>query len=214
MIWASACAVSNAAIQPSPLDEDYADRRTGTRHISVLRVGRAVWDERDQLCVVRNISAGGLMFECLHPPAVGGHVTIELRSDKQMTGIVRWAKDLCAGIEFDRAVNVELMLREERGSLLRIRPRAPRFVRRGSVKLVPTEGEPVLGDIIDISIGGLSCRTEQPLRRGEPVAAVLDGVGASSAEVRWIKGDVVGVRFDKPLPWKPFQHWLDLAPRG
>lgn len=159
------------------------------------------------------MSAGGLMFECLHPPALGQHVLVELRSDKQMTGVVRWAKDVSAGIEFDRPVNVEQMLREERSSLLRVRPRAPRFVRRGTVKLVPKEGEPAFGDIVDISIGGLSCRVDQPLRRGEPVAAVLEGVGACNAEIRWLKGDVVGVRFDKPLPWKPFQLWLDQAPR-
>lgn len=197
-----------------PLQEDHADRRDGPRHISVLRVGRAAWDGLDQLCVVRNMSSGGLMFECLHPPVIGQRITVELRSDKQMSGIVRWVKDGAAGIEFDQRVNVELMLREERSSLLRVRPRAPRFVRRGTVKLLPNEGEPAMGDIIDISVGGLSCRVDQPLRRGEPVVAALENVGACSAEVRWTRGDVIGVRFDKPLPWKPFQLWLDQAPRG
>ncbi|GAO39169.1 hypothetical protein SCH01S_28_00280 [Sphingomonas changbaiensis NBRC 104936] len=203
--------MNTALARPFPQEDDYDDRRTGARHISVLRVGRTVWGGRDQLCVVRNLSAGGLMFECLHPPAIDQRVTVELRSDKQMTGIVRWAKSMAAGVEFDSEVNVEQMLREERSSLLRVRPRAPRFVRRGTVKLIG-EGEPVLGDIVDISIGGLSCRPDQPLRRGEPIVVSLEGVGATNAELRWTKGDVAGIRFDKPLPWRAFQLWLDKAP--
>jgi hypothetical protein len=205
----------NAALAHSfPQEDEFDDRRVGPRHISVLRVGRTVWDGVDQLCVVRNLSAGGLMFECLHPPAIGQQVTVELRSDKQMTGTVRWARDLGAGIEFDRPVNVEQILREERGTLLRVRPRAPRFVRRGTVKLIGSEGDAVLGDIIDIAIGGLSCRPEQPLKRGEPIVASIDGIGATNAELRWSRGDVSGIRFDKPLPWRAFQTWLDQAPRS
>lgn len=204
--------MTSAPAQSYPLESELSDRRDGPRHISVLRVGRALWDGRDQLCVVRNLSEGGLMFECLHPPAIGQRVAVELRSDKQMTGIVRWARDGNAGVEFDQRVNVEMILREERSSLLRVRPRAPRFTRRGAVKLI-TGVETVMGDIVDIAIGGLSCRPEQPLRNGEPLVVALDGIGAFNAELRWQKGDVAGIRFEKPLPWRAFQLWLDRAPR-
>lgn len=196
-----------------PLESELSDRREGARHISVLRVGRALWDGKDQLCVVRNLSMGGLMFECLHVPNVGQRVAIELRSDKEMTGIVRWAKDGNVGVEFDQRVNVEMILKEERNSLLRVRPRAPRFARRGQARLI-YGGETATGEIVDISIGGLSCRVDQPIRKGEPIVASIEGIGATNAEVRWEKGDVVGIRFEKPLPWEPFQLWLDQAPRG
>lgn len=202
----------NAALaQITPEFDDWDERRDRSRHISVLRVGRVLWDGRDQLCVVRNISTGGLMFECLNPPAIGQGVIVELRTDKQMIGVVRWIRNGGAGVEFDRAIDVEQILKEERGTLLRVRPRAPRFVRRGQVRLIG-EGEPVIGDIIDIAIGGLSCRTDQPVRKGDPIVAAIDGIGATNAEVRWIKGDVAGVRFEKPLPWRAFQRWLDSAP--
>lgn len=192
---------------------DAADRRAGPRHISILRVGRVSWADQDQLCIVRNISAGGLMIGCNRPPAPGQALAVELRSDKQMTGIVRWTREGSCGIQLDAPINVDAVLREERNPLLRIRPRAPRFVRRGSVKLIG-EGEPVIGDIIDISIGGLSCRAERPMRRGEPVVASIAGITATTAEIRWTKGDVTGVRFEKPLPWRAFGEWLDAAPTG
>jgi hypothetical protein len=201
----------NAALNLA--DEADFERRDGARHIAVLRVGRLQTEQGDQLCVVRNISPGGLMFECLHPPGVGEAVMVEWRTDKQMRGLVRWSREGAAGIQFATQVDVERMLKEERSTLLRVRPRQPRFVRRGTVRLIG-EGEPVTGHIFDISIGGLSCRTDEPLRKGEPIAAVLDGVAATNAEIRWIKGDAVGIRFERPLPWRAFQQWLDQAPRG
>jgi hypothetical protein len=205
-------AVTTALAHAYPDESDLSDRRLGPRHISVLRVGRVSWDGGDQLCVVRNVSSGGLMFECLHPPVIGQPLIVELRSDRQMCGTVRWVKEGLAGVEFDRSVDVSWVLREERGSLLRVRPRAPRFVRRGAVRLIG-EGDPVAGDLVDISIGGLSCRPDQPIHRGEPIVASIEGIGATNAEVRWRKGDVVGIRFEKPLAWRAFQLWLDRAPR-
>lgn len=202
------------AIAPSdPLCPDSDDRRDGPRALSILRVGRVVCEDADQLCVVRNISPGGVMFECLQPPAIGQRLLIELRSDKRMTGEVRWVREGKAGIQFDREINVEQMLREDRSPLLRHRPRAPRFVRRGSMRLI-LDGESIPAEIVDISISGVSCRPEMPVRTGNPVVAALDGVGATNAEVRWVRGDLTGVRFEKPLPWKPFMQWLDQAPRG
>lgn len=195
-----------------PADEPAPERRSGTRHMSILRVGKISQDGHDQLCIVRNISAGGLMIGCNRPPKPDQRVIVELRSDKQMPGIVRWTRDGASGIQLDSPINVEAVLREERNPLLRIRPRAPRFMRRGTVKLIG-EGDPVLGDIIDISIGGLSCRPERPMRRGEPVVASIQGLAATTAEIRWTKGDVTGVRFEKPLPWRAFGDWLDVAPR-
>lgn len=199
------------AFDEEPLD-DSEERRAGRRNIAVLRVGRVSWGDQDQLCVVRNISPGGLMFECLHPPAVGQELILELRSDKQMHGIVRWEKDSTVGVAFEEAIDVEQILKEERSSLLRVRPRSPRFARRGAVRLIG-EGEPAVAEIIDISVGGMSCRPDRPLRRGEPIVAVIDGVAATNAEIRWIKGDAIGLRFEKPLPWRPFQLWLDETAR-
>lgn len=200
----------------APLDDIHdcdTDRRIGARHIAVLRVGRAAWGDEDRLCVVRNISPGGLMFECLNPPPAGERVLIELRSDKQMPGIVRWSEAGKAGLQFDNEVSVQQMLKEERSPLLRVRPRLPRFVRGGSVRLIG-EGEPFQGRVIDISMSGLSCRTDQPLRSGEPIVVALETVGATPAEIRWMRGDAVGIRFEKPLPWRAFQSWLDQAPRA
>lgn len=152
------------------------------------------------------------MFECLHPPVVGQELMIEIRSDKCVTGTVRWAREGKAGIRFDREINVEQFLREDRSPLLRHRPRPPRFIRGGPMRLV-LDGESIAAEIVDIAISGVSCRPELPIPMGVPVVAALDDVGVTNAEIRWMRGDLTGVRFEKPLPWKPFMLWLDRAPR-
>jgi hypothetical protein len=205
--------VSPALVPSIPDPDDAADRRVGPRALSILRVGRVTWGDCDQLCVVRNISSGGVMFECLQLPSPGQILEIEFRSDKRMPGHVRWARDGKVGMQFDAEIDVEKMLREERSSLLRVRPRSPRFVRRGTVRLI-VDGETIVAEIADISISGVSCRPDLPVRAGEPIVVALDDVGATNAEVRWIRGDLIGARFEKPFPWKPFMQWLDQAPRN
>ena len=37
-------------------------RRTGERHVSLLRVGSLMIADRRELCLIRNISAGGMMI--------------------------------------------------------------------------------------------------------------------------------------------------------
>jgi hypothetical protein len=205
--------VSTAPVPLPDIPDDASDRRGGLRALSILRVGRVVSGDEDQLCVVRNISAGGVMFECLQPPPVGRHLIVELRSDKRMPGTVRWVREGKVGLQFDHEIDVEQMLREDRSPLLRHRARPPRFVRRGTMRLI-VGGESVPAAIVDISINGARCHPELPVRTGEPVVAALDEVGAVNAEIRWVRGDVAGVRFEKPLPWKPFMQWLDQAPRA
>ena len=45
----------------SNLVPDPPERRQQERHIKILRVGIVVIDGRRELCLIRNISAGGLM---------------------------------------------------------------------------------------------------------------------------------------------------------
>src|SRR3712207_7884086 len=50
---------SNAAPQP--------DRRRQARHLTILRVGTLIIDGRRELCLIRNISAGGVMAHVYSP---------------------------------------------------------------------------------------------------------------------------------------------------
>ena len=45
--------------RPSP-----GDRREADRHLTLYRVGSIVVDDRRELCLIKHISAGGMMIRC------------------------------------------------------------------------------------------------------------------------------------------------------
>ncbi len=186
----------------------FIERRTGNRHISVFRVGRLIYDGHDQLCVIRNISSGGVMIEANRIPPVGARAEVELRSDRRQTVTVRWARDREAGVAFDQPIDVAAVLREERTSILRHQPRAPRFVRTGLTRIMGMH-EAAEGVITNISIIGLGIRTEAIFAREEPVTVVVDGLGAARAVVRWCEHGEVGLRLQLPLSYRALADWLD-----
>ncbi|MGL4312412.1 MAG: PilZ domain-containing protein, partial [Sphingomonas sp.] len=183
-------------------------RREGQRHISVFRVGRLVVDGQDQLCVVRNISAGGMKIECNSPPATHLRVRVDLRSDRCLEATVRWSRAREAGLAFDAPIDVAEILREERLSIRRQQPRAPRFVRSGHVRIMAAQ-RIIDGELSNISINGIAVRTEEKLARDEPVIAVIDGLGATHAFARWSNGSEAGFRLNSPLSYRALAEWLD-----
>ena len=51
--------------------------------------------------LVRNLTAGGAMFECEYPFAKGAAVTLHIEGMGQMAGTVAWSIDGRAGVKFD-----------------------------------------------------------------------------------------------------------------
>lgn len=186
----------------------FVERRTGNRHISVFRVARLIDQLGDQICVIRNISSGGVMIEANRIPTSGARVFIETRSDRRIPATVRWVRDREAGVQFDREIDVAAMLREERQSILRNQPRAPRFVRPGKVKIIGT-AETVEGEIANISINGVGIRTPTRFAIDEPVIVAIEGLGAARAVVRWWADGEIGVRLQTPLSYRLLADWLD-----
>lgn len=187
---------------------DSADRRTGARHLSIFRVARLVHDGRDQLCVIRNISPGGVMIEVNNVPPVGAKVRVELRTDKALDATIRWTRDREAGLAFIDLVDVHALLKEERPSILRKPPRGPRFDRAGTAQILGGE-EPIEGVITNVSMNGVALRTSAVLAKGEPVVVKIDGLGPARAHVRWCANGEIGLRLEVPLSYRALADWLD-----
>src|SRR5688500_1846132 len=86
------------------------ERREGERYVTILRVGVLVIDGRRELCLIRNISAGGLMAHVYSPVQPGQKVIVELKSNQQIQGNVEWVRDADAGIAFDSKVDITQLL--------------------------------------------------------------------------------------------------------
>lgn len=60
---------------------------------------------------IRNLSAGGMMAECIEPLGSGEAVVMELRGIGEVTGRVAWCNDGRVGISFDTPIDPRLTRR-------------------------------------------------------------------------------------------------------
>ena len=89
-----------------PVPRPSPDRRDGERHMTLYRVGSMLVENRRELCLIKNISAGGMMVRLYCSVAEGTPVTIELKSGQPIHGCVSWVNDQQAGVAFDQPVDV------------------------------------------------------------------------------------------------------------
>src|SRR3954469_12193040 len=78
---------------PPPPEE----RRRDPRHLTILRVGALIAENGRELCLIRNISAGGVMAHIYSRRVMGEHVAIELKSNQRIPGEVVWVSDSNVG---------------------------------------------------------------------------------------------------------------------
>lgn len=187
---------------PSP-----PDRRRDQRHLTILRVGAIIVDGRRELCLIRNISAGGLMIHVYSAFAEGQSVTIELKSNQPIDGRVSWVQDANIGIAFDAAIDVAEMLtnppRLENGWL----PRMPRVEVEGFGTL-RAGARTFWVAARDISQGGVKLDLEEGLAPDTPIVLSLDRFRPIHGVVRWSHDGHCGVSFNQIVPFGELIAWL------
>jgi len=180
------------------------DRRTDERHLTLFRVGTIVIGDRRELCLVKNISAGGTLIRAYCRLEPDQKLSIELKERQPVSGIVTWIKGADAGITFDERVDVIDLLKSSGDDP---RPRMPRievecvcFVREGAVLH--------RAKMHNISQGGLSAETSQALNVNADVTVTIPGLPSQGAVVRWAHGNRYGLSFNTVLPLAGLVGWL------
>lgn len=182
-------------------------RRTGKRHLSLLRVGTLKVASRSELCLVRNVSAGGMMVRVYSHLAEGERLTIELKQGEPLGGTVRWVEDGCIGVHFDEPVDVIRLIST---SLEGPRPRMPRIGVDRLAWLRETDGPRVRARIADISQGGARVETASQLAVGAHVIVLVEGLAPQQAVVRWREDGCFGLTFNRIIALPDLVHWLQL----
>ena len=190
---------------PPPLE-----RREGERYVTILRVGVLVIDGRRELCLVRNISAGGLMAHVYSPVQPGQRVVVELKSNQQIEGKVEWVRDADAGIAFDSKVDVTQLLANPAVLDNGWRPRLPR-VEIDRLATLRVGARTYWVHTSDVSQGGVKIDTDQPLDVGTEVVITLENLRPLAGTVRWQKGRACGIAFNNLLPFEELIAWLKRA---
>jgi hypothetical protein len=188
----------------SDLAPDPVDRRDDERYLTLFRVGTVMVNDRRELCLIKNVSAGGMMIRPYCKLAIGNRLSVELKRGEQIPGAVTWVRQDSAGIEFDERIDVvELLATSMEGP----RPRMPRVEVRciASVR----QGANVYGmRTHDISQGGVKVESERDLDVGGDVLVTLPGLPSKDAVVRWKEGRTYGITFRRLLALSELVGWL------
>lgn len=183
------------------------ERRRDQRHLTILRVGTLLVGDRRELCLIRNISAGGVMVHVYSALAEGQRLRIELKGGQPIDGAISWVRGETIGIAFDAPIDVAAMLTSpaalENGWL----PRMPRVEVDGFGTL-RAGARTYWVATRDIGQGGVKLETEAELREGAPVVLTLEGFRPIHAVVRWRRDGLVGLSFNQTLPFADLVTWL------
>ena len=187
---------------PAPVGD--GERRDGERHMTLYRVGSILVEDRRELCLIKNISAGGMMIRLYCPIADDTLVTVELKSGQPISGRISWTRDQNAGITFDRPVDVIDILST---AMAGPRPRMPRIETHCHATL--REGSNVVRVLAcDISQGGLKVRTDSQFPQGAEVVVTLPGLEPQRGITCWNEGGYAGITFNRLLPLGELVAWL------
>jgi len=181
-----------------------SDRREGERHMTLYRVGSILVEDRRELCLIKNISAGGMMIRLYCSVAEGSFVTIELKSGQPIHGRVSWLRDHHAGIAFDQPIDVIDVLSSTMDGA---RPRMPRIEANCHASL--RDGANMLRvRVCDISQGGVKIECETILTAGSDIIITLPGLEPQPGLACWHENGFTGITFNRLLPLAELVAWL------
>ena len=182
-----------------------AERRADERHLTLYRVGSlTIGDDRRELCLIKNISAGGMLIRvyCTIPPET--RVSVELKHGTPVHGIVRWVQDQTVGVTFDTPIDVVDLLA---ASMDGPRPRMPR-VEVSCAASLREDGTVHRIQLRDISQGGIKFDSGGAVTVGSDVVVTLPGLAPQPGVVRWQDSGCYGITFNRVLPLPVLVAWL------
>lgn len=181
------------------------DRRGGERHLTLFRVGTLMVGERRELCLIKNISAGGAMLRLYTGGlSLGQSLTVELKCGQPLSGKVAWVSEPNVGLEFDAPIDVVAMLTQNEDGP---RPRMPR-IECSSFATIREGASIFRGRACDISQGGVKVETPVLFAANAEVVVTLPGLPPQPAVVRWSDGGHAGITFNRLLSLPVLIEWL------
>lgn len=180
------------------------ERRHDERHMTLLRVGTLIVDGRRELCLIRNISAGGMLIRVYSAILPGAQVSVELKQGEPIGGTTLWAKDDLVGVSFDTPIDVVSLISAAsdapRPRMPRLEVRCTAWVRDGAVVH--------RARVENISQGGVRVEAPNGLPTGAQVTVTLPGLPPEQGVVRWSENDACGITFNHVLALPQLVAWV------
>lgn len=184
-----------------------SERREASRHLTLFRVGAMTVSGRRELCLIKNISEGGMMIRPYCDLAEGTPLIIELKSGFSVSCTVSWRRDDSVGVTFETPVDVlDILSTSQDGP----RPRMPRV----EIDCVATVRDGAIVHqmrVHDVSQGGVKLESATILKSGCGLVVSLPGLAPQGAVARWTEEGYVGVAFNRVLPLAELIEWLRIT---
>ena len=180
------------------------ERREGDRHLTLYRVGSVTIDQRRELCIIKNISAGGMMIRAYCSMHDDMALAVELKSGHPIKGKVSWVRELNVGVSFDEPIDVIEILS---ASMDGPRPRMPR-IEVACFATVREGANTYRMHARDISQGGIKFETLTILPRNCDVVVTLPGLAPIQGVLRWVDDGFCGITFNRLVPLPHLVDWL------
>lgn len=187
--------------------ERRTERRRDVRHLTILRVGTVLVGDRRELCLVRNISSGGLMAIVYSKFEAGDRIKVELKTNHQIPGSISWSRDSTIGVVFDEKIDVAEILSNPPLLDNGWRPRMPR-VPVDRLATLRAGARTYWVSTCDISQGGVKVQADQAIDIGAETIVTLENFRPIQGVVRWRKGNAVGISFNQVIPFHELTQWL------
>lgn len=179
-------------------------RSGGDRHLTLFRVGSLVIEGRRELCLIKNISAGGMMIRAYCAIPTDTRVSVELKHGESVAGTAAWVKGENVGVEFDQPIDVvELLTASMEGP----RPRMPR-IEVSSIAWVRQGAFNHRVQACDISQGGIKIATPAELSVNADVTVTLTGLETQAGVIRWSDAGTFGITFNRLLALPQLVSWI------
>lgn len=192
-------------------DETFAcDQRRDPRYVTLLRVGLLESPAGRELCLIKNLSRGGLRAQAVSTFDTGTRAAIEIRNGHSLAGTVRWSEHDHFGFHFDEPVDVESLLANPHIAANGLRARKPRIgIHRHA--MVRSGARLRTGTAVDISQGGVKIALAG-LCEGEQVVISMPGLEPLHGVVIWSDGRFTGIAFNQLIPFGRLAEWT--SPKG
>lgn len=171
------------------------DQRADTRFTLILRSGKLITTAGEFVCVLRDVSGGGLKVRLFHPLALDSTCEIGLSGGERYRLEPAWQQGDEAGLQFaDGPVDIEQFL-EEAGPFPK---RAIRLGLRGGWPVRLHGNGAILPAVMcDLSQHGSAVLCGSRLPVGQLVEIEAEGLGTIEARVRWRRGERYGLVFQQ-----------------
>lgn len=178
-----------------------------SRLLTILRVGKLTIGKFEELCLIRQVGAGGVMAHIHVPLTARQRVQIELGRDRAFWGTVLWVKDGTAGIGFDADIELEELLARSGGVGDDYRSSGPRLnLDCGATLRVGSRFYRVR--VHDLGQNGVGVSFPGVLAEGQEVVVTLQGFQPVQGAAVWCRNGRAGIAFHRPLGLEALTRWL------